>query len=333
MRSINKPQIVLSTLYKIGRRLPLSNSLINDGKNAVFLLYKGDFYKKKYSPAIFDFEFSLKFRIGTGELAPALRFTNYCFYPQNHRLAPAATRELRTTRLRTLKDVFEYFGMLSHKNNASLNKLSEITADKSYILPIQFAVDLQKDTITLKVYYWCDEKYGLSLEKRRAIISQIIPLFSPLGNADKFLKDKNIFFFSIDFKNGEIGTKIYLLYKGYRGLLKDLKKFHFWERSTKLLKKFMTRQRRYFDNEPVLCLTLHQGQLSVKKVEIFIKKELRNRRGYTQRITRKFLAHFAHPSATNFFPKEYPAQNIYVYSVGADFVTVYSRFKTWTTHA
>lgn len=329
MRSINDPRIVLNVLHNIGRHLKLKKSSVTEGEDTVLLLYKGDFWKKKYFPCIFDFEFSFKFNIVKQQLIPLLRFTNYAFHSQDYLKIPCAARELQSIRLKTLKSIFRYFGLLSHKNNALLDTLSRITADGNYILPVQFALDLQGNNRTLKVYYWCDEKYRLSQKKRHRVLFRLLSLLAPKTKTNRFLKGKNILFFSLDFRGAAVGMKIYLLYRGHTQILNDLRKLNFNRETTSLLKGFLDREQQYFDRDPILCVSVDHGELSAKKVEIFIKKKLRNRAEYARKATHLFLRRFFPLRETGTFLKRFPVKDVYVYSVGGDFVTIYSRFKLW----
>lgn len=329
IKNLNNPFSILETINKIGYQLKLNKFLIEKGEKTSLLLYKGGFNKKIPPPAIFDFEFSFKFDIHKKQIIPALRFTNYCFYNQDYPASPLAIKEIQAIRIEAIKKVFRHLRLYSQDNENLLDVLCGITFDNNYILPIQFAIDLNEKECILKAYYWCDEKYKMPQTERRRILEKIISRFFFIKNNRNFFKEKNIFFFSIDFNGKDIGMKVYLLYKGYKRLFNDLQRFNFRREMFNLFKKFITQNKKYFDNEPVLCFSVMKGKLSIKKIEIFIKKEFRNKPGYTNKITKAFLSYFCSPESASIILGKSLIKDIYVYSVGENFITIYSRFKIW----
>jgi hypothetical protein len=328
MKGVNKSKEVVAALETLSDFLGLEKSRLLAAKKDILDLYAGGIQGGAFLPDILDFEFSFKAKIGSSDIIPALRYTNYVFYDQKkYGENPKLAEIIQKKRLASVKKVFLRHGLLSQKNKKLLDLLFEENADKEYLAPVQFGAHLEKSGAILKTYFWCDEKYALPDKARRAKLSDLVRSnFYFKGNRD-FLKNGKIFFFSVDFKGKDRSLKIYTLYKGYEQLFKDLCQYGFKEQTWTKLKDFVRENRKHLDDAPVVCFQIMNGKLSVKKVEIFIRKKYRNTAAADE-IRGLFLDNF-NIKIKKQINSQKIIKNIYVFSVGEEFVTVYSRFKLW----
>lgn len=325
---INDIKKVLSVAQHMADANCFDNSLFLLCKKIILGLYRGEFRGGVFLPEIFDFEFSLKIKMASGDIVPSLRFTNYSFYDLAHHRSDEVI-DVQKNRYNGLKKVFRLLGLLSEKNKKLLDYAFSETVDDNYVLPIQFAVHLESQNVIVKTYYWCDEKYGLRNIDRMEKVRKILKKFFPKIN-QSFLDNKEIFFFSTDFKKLEKNIKIYCSYDAYKKVFYDLNFFHFNPKTAKLLSAFIKKYGKFFDVDPIVCFEVGSGGVSIKKVEIFLRKELRNDYATSRRFTDAFLRHFCKSTAVDKLKvSDDFAKHTQVYSIGANFISIYSRLKSW----
>lgn len=324
---INDIKTVLSAAQHMTNDNCFDNSLFLACKKIILELYRGEFRRGVFLPKIFDFEFSLKIKMINGDVAPSLRFTNYSFYdPARYKADEVIS--VQKNRYNGLREIFRFLGFLSEKNKRCLDYVFSKTVDDNYVLPIQFAVHLESKNVIVKTYYWCDEKYGLLNVDRIETVKKILKNFFPKIN-QSFLNNKEIFFFSTDFKKQEKNIKIYCSYVSYEKVFNDLIFFHFNPETIKLLDIFIKKYGKFFDIDPIVCFEVGSEGVSIKKVEIFLRKELRDDYATSRRFTDAFLRHFCKLTADKLKVSDDFAKHTQVYSIGADFISIYSRLKSW----
>ena len=317
---------LLSDIYYLSNSLfknKRDKMLFNLFRKSTITMYKSMKFKDCFLPQAFYYEVSLKFKYGLEYPLPSLRYVSH-FYARemSHMPSTAYNKFLFHKWLSAIRKNFKILDMASRTN---LNLLENPLILNNCYFPISFGLDLNSKNIISKIYLFCTSDYKIKKDLRFRIFNEFIKETNEFNFID-LLKKINDFYFCIELKNNIRKLKVYALYENFHKLLEMVKSCSLDRRIIQQLEPFINRNLPCFMKKPDVCYETLQNKIKIKKIDIQLNRKKCNKLDLL-RITDDLFKTFSRKVDISKFVTENFINNIAIYAIGRDFITIYALYK------